>query len=79
MVAVTKGVFEEEGGAGTLDLTMGDDRYPFTQKVCLIHVVSGEEDGSTWGGGRIIKGVQEYGLSITFQERRMVRFRVVEV
>ena len=37
---------EEEGGAAAAQLPLGDDGYAVSEKVSLIHVVGGEDDGA---------------------------------
>ena len=37
---------EEEGGAHTAQLAMGDNGDTVTQDVCLVHVVGGEDDSA---------------------------------
>ena len=36
--------FQEEAGAGAAELSMADNGDPVPEEVCLVHVVSGEQD-----------------------------------
>ena len=38
-VSVAELASEEHGGAHTLQTATGDDSYPVTQHICLVHVV----------------------------------------
>ena len=48
LVSVSVRALEEERRAAALELPVGDDGDAVTQEVRLVHVVRGQQDGSTW-------------------------------
>lgn len=48
VVARSKVGFEEKRWSTTTQLSLGDDGNPVAEQLCLIHVVSGQDDGPVY-------------------------------